>query len=461
MNSPAEDTPGSASDTPQRRRIELLDLAPALTLVLVAAMAARPIGDASFLWHIRSGSAQHAINSVITIDPFSFTRLGEDWRTQSWLVELLYSTLESSFDSYAWVNWMVFFIGIVTVMFVALSLYRAVPSPMSVAIALVPLLWLMAPWLRPRPVVFSYLLLAALVVVLQNRERVIWIVVPIIWMWAAMHGSWVIGGGLIVLELIRTRDRRILFAGVAAMLSTLATAHGIGAWLVLVKFQEAGEALELLIEWQTPNFTSLLQAPFVLVIVGIIVAAMKGRIRPRDLVVIVPFLLFGLSANRSVVVATIVLAPWAMLALPVIRVPSSKRSSVVLVVAGVAIAAIVLLPMVTVPLGTFDDEKFPSAEMQEAMAGRSLFHSDVMGGYLMFSEWPTRLVYIDDRAELYGVDFFEGYLEALSGSYEELFDQYAFDAAVTEDEWLLTQRLEDDGWRRIVEDDGLVLFYAP
>lgn len=461
MESSAEPSPASTDDGSYRRKLQLLDLAPALTLVLVAAMAARPIGDASFLWHIRAGAAQRAMQGVFTEDAFSFTRLGEEWRTQSWLAELLYAALERSVDSYAWVNWMVFAVGVITVVLVAMSLYRSVPSSITVAIALVPILWLMAPWLRPRPVVFSYLLLAALVVVLQNRDRMLWIVVPIIWMWAAVHGSWVIGGLLIVLELARTRDRRILWAGLASLAATLATAHGIGTWLVLAEFREAGAALELLIEWQTPNFLSVLQGPFILLVVGIIVAAMKQRIRPADLWVIVPFLLLGMSANRSVVVATIVLAPYAVRAIPAITVPARSRPPAMMAIASVGVALVVLIPMIVTPLGQFDDAKFPSLELQEAMDGRNVFHSDVMGGWFIFREWPDRLVYIDDRAELYGAEFFEQYLEALAGSYEDLFAEYGFDAAVTESEWLLNDRLLEDGWEPIVEDGDLTLFSAP
>ncbi len=443
------------------RRLQLLDVAPFLTLVLVAAMASRLVQDSSFLWHIRAGSAQRALTAVFTTDPFSFTRTGDPWRTQSWLVELLYSSLESTFSSYAWINWMVFVVGSATVLLIGLSLRDVVRSPVSITIALVPVLWLVAPFLRPRPVVFSFLLLAALVVVLQHRRELAWAIVPIIWIWAASHGSWVIGGLLIVLEWLRTGDRRLFKAGAVALVATLLTAHGFGAWGVLSEFAGAGAALDVLVEWNTPNFTSLLQGPFVLLIVGIILASMRGRIVPRDLVVIVPFLILGMSANRSVVPAAIVLAPWAALALPDIRVPSSSRPPAVIIAAFAVVAAFVLLPMLTRPLGTLDAERFPSATLQAAMEGRRTFYSDVMGGYLIFDEWPETLVYIDDRAELYGGDVFVEYLEAVSGSYEELFATYGFDAAVTERDWLLNDRLLRDGWTVVAEDEDLVLYYAP
>ena len=459
MSDAAEATvPGERERGRQR---SILDAAPLFTFILVGAMASRLIQDSSFLWHIRAGTLQRDLVSVVSSDPFSYTRLGEEWRTQSWLAELLYAWLEGTFDGYAWVNWMVFVVGTITAALVAVSLRKPAKSPLGVAIALIPVLWLMAPFLRPRPVVFSFLLLAALVVALQNRQSLVWVIIPIIWLWAGVHGSWVIGGALIVLEVIRTMDRKLLYAGLLAALSTLATAHGIGTWLVLLSFRNAGEALDVLVEWQTPNFTSLLQGPYLLLVLGILVAAIQGRIKLRDLVVILPFLALGMSANRSVVPAVIVLAPWAALAIPEMSVPRRVKSPVVVGAVWVLAGVFALLPMFARPLGAFDGDRFPSAETLALMDDRDVFYSDVTGGYLIFAEGPEQLVFIDDRAELYGGEYFLDYLDAVDGAYEEMFAEYGFDAALTEKEWLLTDRLERDGWTRVAEEEELVLLYAP
>jgi hypothetical protein len=71
------------------------------------------------------------------------------------------------------------------------------------------------------------------------------------------------------------------------------------------------------------------------------------------------------------------------------------------------------------------------------------------------------LTYIDDRAELYGEDQFLEFTRARDGRYEQLFDEFGFDAALVKEEWGLTERLEDDGWVRIVDDGAMILFYPP
>jgi hypothetical protein len=326
---------------------------------------------------------------------------------------------------------------------------------------MIAMIWLAAQFLQPRPVLVSYLLLALLVVVLQNRENAVWLIVPIIWLWAAVHGSWVIGGGLIVLELIRTSDRRLFKAGAVALITTFLTAHGLGVWEILVNFAGSQGALALIEEWKTPDFGNPMQAPYLLLIVGIIVAGMRGKLRGRDLVVILPFLFFGMTSRRAVFPAAIVLAPWAAMALPAVKVPKSKMSSALVGTAMVLVGVLVLVPLLIRPVGVLDTNRFPSPEIQAAMEGRSVFHDDVVGGFVIYDEWPERRTFIDDRAELYGEEFFVQFTRARDGQYEHLFSEYGFDAALVKEGWGLTERLEADGWTAVVEDESMILFYAP
>lgn len=450
--------PNEAEDRPSIRVLHLLPLVP---IFVVALLASQPIKDNSFLWHVRAGAIQLADGVVLVADPFSTGKMGTPWRTQSWLLELLYAQIESMSNSLVWVSVFVFVLGTMTAGVIGVSIYRSTASPLTLSIAMIAMIWLAGPLLQPRPVIVSYLLLALLVVVLQNRSSAVWLIVPIIWIWAAVHGSWIIGGGLIILELVRTSDRRLLRAGIAAFAATFLTAHGIGVWEILADFAGAQGALALIDEWQTPNFVDSAQAPYVLLIVGIIGAGMRGKLSRRDLVVILPFLVFGMTSRRAVFPAAIVLAPWAAMALPPLKVPRSNISSRTMGVAMALVGLLVLVPMIIRPLGVLDSKRFPSPEIQAAMVGRSVFHDDVVGGFVIYEEWPERLAFIDDRAELYGEEFVLEFMSARDGLYEGLFDEYGFDAALTRDGWGLAARLEVDGWVRIVEDEAMVLFARP
>ena len=439
----------------------VIHAAPLVPLFLVAVAAVSLIRDNSFLWHVRAGAVQLSEGRVITEEPFSFTMTGTPWRTQSWLIELLYGQLESWFGGLSWANVMVGVFATVTAALIGLSIYRGVRSPIVTGFAMIVTVWLAGPFIQPRPVIASYVLLAALVLVLQNRERLIWLAVPLIWIWAGVHGSWVIGGGLLVLEWLRTSDRQVFKAGIAALASVFLTAHGFGAWEVLVDFANSQGALSLMDEWGVPDFGDHTQAPYLVVVAGVIFAAMRGKIEARDLIVVLPFLFFGMTSKRAVFPAAIVIAPWAALAIPRIELSKAKASAVV---SGLAVGLVVLLTLsvwFVRPLGELDYEVFPSPQIQGAMDGRNVFHDDVAGGFLIYAEWPARLVFIDDRAELYGEEAIREMLEVRSGLYEGPFEEFGFDAALTKETWGLTQRLEADGWIRAAEEEPFVVFYPP
>ena len=457
MDEQDQSTPARGTN-PSIRVVHLLPIVP---IFIVAMLASQPIRDNSFLWHVRAGAIQLADGAVLVADPFSIGRLGAPWRTQSWLLELLYAHIESMSSSLTWANIFVFVVGAITAGVIGASIYRSTSSPITLSVSMIAMIWLAGPLLQPRPVIVSYLLLALLVVVLQNRATAIWLIVPIIWIWAAVHGSWMIGGGFIFLELVRSPDRRILKAGIVALAATFLTAHGVGVWEILADFAGAQGALALIEEWQTPNFVDFAHAPYLLLIVGIIVAGMRGRLSGRDLIVILPFLVFGMTSRRAVFPAAIVLAPWAAMALPPLEVPRSNISRSIMGVAVVVVGLLVLTPLMVRPLGVLDSSRFPTPDIQAAMEGRTVFHDDVVGGFIIYDEWPGRLAFIDDRAELYGEEFFLRFTKARDGQYEELFDEFEFDAALTKEGSGLTVRLKADGWIPVVETEAMILLYPP
>ena len=413
------------------------------------------------MWHIRAGVLQLTDGQVITSDPFSIARVGTPWRTQSWLLELFYGQLDAMTDSLVWANLFVFVIGSMTAGLVGIAVYRSAPSPVPVALVVAVMVWLAGPFLQARPVIVSFLLLAMLVVVIQHHTALLWLVLPIIWLWSGIHGSWVIGGVLVVLELLRTRDVRLLKVGSLALISTVVTAHGFGTWQILVDFAEARGALGQIQEWLPPDFGDVVQAPYLLLFVGVIAASMSGKIRGRDLVVILPFLFLGMTSRRFVLPSAIVLSPWAASGIPALSVPRSAVSQRVVGVLMAVAALGVVAPLMFGQLGVLDTSRFPDADLQVEMRGRNVFYDDGVGGFMIYSDWPERLVAIDDRGELYGEEYFEQFTRARSGEYEELFSEFDFDAALTRSSWTLTDRLTRDGWEKRIERNGLILFIRP
>jgi hypothetical protein len=368
------------------------------------------VTDNSFLWHVRAGTLQLDTGEVLRADPFSFTMAGTPWRTQSWLAELAYGGLERATGSLVWVTPFLATVGIVALALAALVVYRATGSVGATAAGAAVLLWLLQAYLVPRPTSLSLLLVPLLMLALGSRATW-WAAVPIVWVWAALHGSFVLGIGLVVLEAIRRRSPRLGGVAAASVVAASLTAHGPALWGVLLDFARAREALAVIAEWAPPDFTEPGLVAYPVLIAGVVVAAVRGRLRPADLVVVLPFLLFGLTGRRAVYPAALVIAPFAALALvrsPDRPEPSSSQGTGARFVPWATAALLVAVTAVAVaaaPSGP-SPEVFPVVAAGE-VSGSRVFHDDVTGGYLIYAAWPGTRVLVDDRAELYR----DGYVE--------------------------------------------------
>jgi hypothetical protein len=447
-----------AADPPSHRRsssgrFSLAHLALLVPFVALVIDAWAPIRDNSFLWHVRAGELQMNAGEVLTADPFSFTMLGERWLTQSWLAELLYAWGESIW-SLGFVPPMMLLLSSVSFLAIGLVAYRRSKSEWSTAIIVALTTLLMISFLVPRPVLFS-LALFALVVAAWDRPATRWTIPFLFWIWASVHGSFAIGLAYLGLTIIMEWDWKALPTAIVAGLATFFTAHGLGVLEFLLDFSEAGPALALLSEWRRPEILSVVFAPFLIGLGLIVIGAARQKITPRHLVILVPFLLLALSATRAVPPAWIALVPLMGVALSGLAAGSRKRFSTP---AAIVFGLVVLItPWFIISDGSIDEERFPVAASAQ-LADVRTFHDDSAGGFLIWAQGPERLVYIDDRAELYGERMLE-YVEVrdLERDWEPVFDRDGIEQVLLRSDEELIGELEAAGWLRTYEDDGFVV----
>jgi hypothetical protein len=272
-----------------------------------------------------------------------------------------------------------------------------------------------------------------------------------------------VGLGYLVLDGLRRRDRGRIADVIGATLVTLLTAHGWGVWEIILKFFGSGQALDLIIEWLPPDLTGLEHFPFALGILALIVGAIKGRVVARDLWLVGPFLLFAFTANRAVPISALVVTP--LLVGSVLKgreVGGSSRSTVLQTRLNVVLLSGVLLLPALVPLdGGLDRELF-AVEAVSHLRPERVFHDDGVGGYLIYAEWPRRLVYIDDRAELYG-DGFVDFVRARGGHpvWREVFEKFEIRQALLRIEDPLAQILKEASWVERFRDKKFVVLTEP
>jgi hypothetical protein len=426
---------------------------------VVAVVGARlPLRDNSFLWHVRAGTVQIDAGRVLTEDPFSFTFTGRPWRTQAWLLELGYGWLER-LAGLTFVPWLVAAGGVIIASLVGVAVYRRTRSVEATALMGGATAWLGAAFLNPRPVLLSFVFLAAVVVVGSDR-RLRWALPLIAWLWASVHASFLVGLGYVVLDGVRRRDRRALADTAAMALFATFGAHGLGVWEILQEFAGSRPALRLITEWATPNFTGVANLPFLAGLFVLLIGAIRGRVSMSDLWVVAPFLMFGMAASRSVFPAWIALAPPAATGLAGLPRGSGRASSPV--AAGLAASVVLALPfLVPVTVGSFT-ERFP-VEAAAHLNAERVFHDDVAGGYLIYAQWPQRRVFVDDRAELFGAEHFSDTVEARNGtpSWEAVFMRWNIEQALAGVDEGLAEALETAGWSERFRDEHFVVFDRP
>lgn len=408
----------------------------------------RTFNDNSYLWHVRAGDLQIDLGSVITSDPFSFTMGGNPWRTQSWLAELGYSRI----DSWYGLDASPLIVAVMaTAMFVLLGMiaYRESHSLPSVVLYLVASAVITAGFLNPRPVIFSFPLFAA-VVAAEGDRRLKWTLPGLMWLWASLHGSFVIGLGFLALRALgRGLTRRRIVGLTAAGIPTLLTAHGWGVVDMLLDFARNRDALDQIQEWASPD---LLAPPFVPLLVGLIALmwlGAKNQLRRGDWWLLVPFVVLAVSANRAVPPAWIGLSPL----LGRFTIPLRASSGIAWPVAVAVTLLIVVGPFLIPSQEEISLERFP-VEASRHLESDRVFHDDATGGWLIYTQWPERHVYIDDRAELFG-DGIQDLVQIRAGvgDWAAEFEELGIDEVLLPADVPLLQILESRDWSVAFEDD--------
>jgi hypothetical protein len=440
---------------PSRRRFSLAHLVLIVPWIALVIDAWTPIRDNSFLWHIRAGELQARAGEVLTADPFSFTMLGERWLTQSWLAELLYAWGEANWGL-GFVPPMLLLMSSITFLGIGLVAYRRSCSVSATAVVLLLTTILTLTFLVPRPVIFSFALFSLLTVA-WDRPATRWTVPFLVWIWASVHGSFVLGLAYIGLTIIAEADWKALPTAIVSGLTVFATAHGLGVLEFLVDFSRAGDALALLSEWRRPELLSLALTPYLVGVALIVVGASRGRITPRHLWILVPFMLLAMSSTRAVAPAWLALVPLLGTALGGLPTGAFRFSRAATVVFGLVA---LVVPFLVKSDGAIDEERFPVAAAAH-LEDLPTFHDDRTGGYLIWADGPERLVYIDDRAELYQDRMAEFVaVRDRQTPWQPVFERDGIEQVLLGVEEELIGGLEAAGWSRVHEDEQFVVLRA-
>ncbi|WP_296743548.1 hypothetical protein [Mesorhizobium sp.] len=439
------------------------------------------LNDPDMFWQIKVGQWIVDHGAVPHVDIYSFSKAGTPWISSSWLAQVLFAYV------YGIGGWggVVALAAIMIAATLALLVYlldRHLPSRYSCLIAMVALALASQHMLaRPHVLVIPIMVVWFDGLIVASDRRVapsLWLL-PLIVLWANLHGSFILGLALLAptmfdamwqapaLQRRKLAGRWIAF-GIAAVVTACATPYGWQSLWAAKNILDLGPALSLISEWAPPNFSRF--EAFEIVIMLLATAALWRGVRlplPR-IVLVLGFLHMALSHVRNVEVFAL-LTPLA-LAGPVAHqfgwtgahttnnvMPRSWSAALVALLLAVAIGWNALYPRHFQP----NRDTMPTAAvavLKDRKATR-VFNDYNFGGYLI---WAGVAPFFDGRTELYGVQFSQDVFAAQALRRPDLLlsllERYRIDAtllAPTTPAAILMDHLE--GWTRVYADDKAVV----
>ena len=433
--------------------------------------------DPDTMWQITVGQWILDHRAVPETDVYSFTMRGQPWISTQWLAQVLYA------KAYAVAGWsgpVVLAAAAIAATFALLAKFLSRRLSESTMLAFVAAaLALTVPHMLARPHVLALPVMVAwvggLIAAADRREAPTFWLLPLMALWANLHGGFVFGLVLIApvaLDAMLSADVKLrpsltlrwaAFA-VLALVASCCTPYGWNSLLASRKILALGDALPLIMEWRSADFSSVGVFEICLLL-GIGLALFRGvKLPPLRIVLLLGLLHMALAQGRSTEILALV-AP-LVLAAPLARQfggaevlhsnPMQPMRSAL--VAGIAI----VLGAGTVAYASVHRfEPHTRGSPVAAVAALKklnltrVFNDYDFGGYLIANGVAT---FIDGRTELFGEKFFVDH-NAASGLMEpenlfRLLDEYKIEATLMRTQSAATKLLDHmDGWQKVYADD--------
>lgn len=451
-------------------------LIPILAVIPVATSSA-PIDDVDSYWHVVIGGEILATRTVRGLgSAWAWYDPPEPWTTSQWLSEAAMAGLVrlGGWDALVYIT---VFLAIGLAMSAAWLIFRRASGRRAVLLMAVASVSLV-PWIQVRPATFSLL---AIVFIADAAERLLtegrlprWWVIPLVAIWANIHGLWVLAPAAIALAsllywLAAPSERRGFVLRASAFVALLAAAGS------LTPLGPQGLILPLLLrdatthidEWQPVVVLSWVSLPL-LAVGAVLVLNWTRRQKPSagEVVFALAWVAFAVTAQRNTLVGALMLLPlaarsigttpasWkAVFATPFGRIGTVATSAVAVLVVLAGFARVDPLAETTplaIALRLTDDYQ----------TVRVLNHYNSAGVLAAFGPAGIELG-IDGRAERYGRDYIDRYLDtfALRGEdWSAFLDEFDPEVAVIKPRDPIRHLLIDDwGWTVVLEDDPYIL----
>ena len=456
-----------------------------------------------FWWHARVGRWIVENGAIPRTDLFSFTRFGEPYAYQMWLMEVVLCVLLAAGGLP-----LVIFANAVAIAGAYAILLRICHRSIGGNLRWASLAALagagvgMQNW-NIRPQAISFPLFAVTMYLLERRapgdaergarrqsDRALWWLPPLFALWANCHGAFVAGltlvGVYLLGDLLAWLRRRRAFPvnlALASLFSAAAiflTPLGLGMVEYVLGIFKHSLIQQLIVEWMPPTVRTWGGGPFFAMAVACITVMLVSGYRPaaHESLRLLVFGGLALTASRHTAWFGMAAAPTLAASLSHwTRTREGQRTSRVrrrpinLAVGGViGLLGVLSLPWLRPYLPLPDTRRAyasPETPLEAVAFLRRLpstprvFHSEGYGSYMIWAS-PEAPVFVDTRIELYPEEQWRDYL-AISYArhdWETILEKYGVDTLLLERDsqaWLIEAASAAPVWQRVYEDDKCVI----
>jgi hypothetical protein len=247
-----------------RSATSLLRYAPAFVVLAIAIADAGRVADTDLWGHIAFGRLFLDAGPV-SHDPFNYSVPGHPWSVHEWLAELLMARTYDVGGIIGLKLWK-FACTSLTVIMLAIAASETGAPPMLQASVLIAVAVALTPMMQFRPQLYTYIFLAALMALLSRenyrRRAPLWLAIPMLALWVALHGGFVLGVAILVIytgvvtveDIVGGRSlrraARLIAITVAGGLATLINPYGVGAWTRVLGALHNPVTRKEMVDWQ-------------------------------------------------------------------------------------------------------------------------------------------------------------------------------------------------------------------
>ena len=428
-------------------------------------------------WHLASGRWMLDHHAVLTHDVFSYTVAGRPWHTPEWGYDVV---LAESVRAIGPVTFWLASAGLATLTVAAVAWRSRLVGAGWTWTGLLCIETGAAVTLLfdVRPQMVSYLFVAVLLLVLsaaRRRRGWLWPVPLLFAAWANLHGSFLLGLGILALEVVVTlaparlgrlsagdrlaRGPVVAVFGLSA-LATFANPFGPGVYSSALGVTFNSTVRQLISEWQSPNFHDPTVLAVLLVPVAVTVAYLvfsRGDLPALELALAASLLVSSLDAVRFVPYFAIA---WCALAArcPPVRQEGVRPTVLVWPVVGVLGVSFLHGPW------------YGAGQISESVPVRAVAYLEhhpgrILSTYLWndYLDWRGRRVFVDGRTELYtGNGVLQRYLtlDHLTSEPDPTLRSYSVDYVLwPRGEALSTFLAHDPNWSTVWQSRTAVVFH--